>query len=183
MARQILPEEQFQDNGQVTEEIIEVEKAPISTGTMGEETIITADEMNKLFHEWTANGQNNLYVNLSLAERIRKYLEYQEELDPLKEKLAERIYKPYLVEINKNTLYKEFEIHVNGKYITKECCYDFGGFFCIINVRAFKVILSSIGNPYAPYIPNSTTSYIDILGYVIANGGSYIFDNGYKLTI
>ena len=139
--------------------------------------LITSTEIDKLYHEWDLNGQNDLFINPSLAERIRKYLAYQEELDPLKSQLAERIYKPFITAINDKSGYKNFQISVNKKAVTSTSCYLYEGYYKIIHVSAFKSILASIGNPYAPYINASLKQYVDFLAYTIANGGSYDFDD------
>lgn len=140
--------------------------------------LISSSEIDKLYHEWDLNGQNDLFINPSLAERIKKYLAYQEELDPLKSQLAERIYKPFLITttLNKNS-YDNLDIKVNGKKVVCTSCYLYEGFYKIIHVSAFKSILTSIGNPYAPYINTSLGHYVDFLAYTIANGGSFEFDD------
>lgn len=144
--------------------------------------LITSGEMDKLFHEWDASGQNDLFVNPTLAERIRQYLAYQEELDPLKEQLAERIYKPYLVDVS-TANYRNFTISVNNSTVVETSCYLYNGYYKIISVSSFKCILAHIRNPYAPYINGMSNEYVDFCAYVIANGGSFVFDNGWHITL
>lgn len=184
MPRQIIaeePQQEEQDEQQVASSGSSVSDSVTTTantsGINGESTIITAHEMEKLFHEWDINGKNNLCINPTLAERIQKYLEYQEQLDPLKAKLAERIYKPYLITINPSEVKtKYFNIYVNEVELRQEAFYPLGNFYRVTHICALKTVLTSIGNSYALYIDASKNQFVDFLGYVIANGGSFKYD-------
>lgn len=156
-------------------------ETPVTSGqilTPGVDNIlITSDEIVKLYNEWDLTGKNDLFINPSLAERIRQYLKYQEELDPLKTQLAERIYKPFIVTSFGRGNYKNFDILVNGKLVAGTRNYLYEGYYKIIHVSAFKSILAFIQNPYAPYIDASAEQYVDFQAYVIANNGSYKFES------
>ena len=156
-------------------------ETPVTSGqilTPGVDNIlITSDEIVKLYNEWDLTGKNDLFINPSLAERIRQYLKYQEELDPLKTQLAERIYKPFIVTSFGKGNYKNFDILVNGKLVAETRNYLYEGYYKIIHVSAFKSILAFIQNPYAPYIDASAEQYVDFQAYVIANNGSYKFES------
>lgn len=189
MGRQIFaeePQQEEQDEQQVTPTESSVSDSVTTTNTSaidGESTIITAREMKKLFNEWDANGKNDLCINPTLAERIQKYLEYQEQLDPLKAKLAERIYKPYLIAVSSEPDHRDFSLYVNEYFVLKAPFYLFDNLYQLVNIITFKRFLSHIGNPYALYMDASKKLYIDIHAYVIANGGSLSFNEGYHITL
>ncbi len=185
MPRQIIaeePQQEEQDEQQLASAESSVSDSVTTTantsGINGESTIITAREMEKLFHEWNANGQNDLCINQTLAERIQQYLDYQEQLDPLRAKLAERIYRPYLITISPSEVKsKPFNIYVNNAKLRQEHFLPLGDFYRATHICALKTVLTFIGNPYAIYIDASKDQFVDLLGYVIANGGSFKYDN------
>lgn len=192
MSRQIIVDEAHQDGqeaGTTEQNIIsEGTQAQGSTflPTVGQDSVlISSDEMDRLFHEWDANGKNDLYINPTMAERIRQYLAYQEELDPLKAKLAERIYKPYLVTPDRSDDYSNVNIKINNSdALITTSAYILANYYKAIPVVSFKAILVALRNPYALYIPNTPKQYVDFLAYVIANGGEWKFSsNTYSITL
>ena len=91
--------------------------------------------------------------------------------------MAERIYKPFLVPITNTEKFKQFSLIVNTVTVVETRFYSWEGYYKIIHASSFKSVLAFIKNPYAPYISVSNNQYIDVLAWVIANGGSYEFCN------
>lgn len=183
MPRKILTEEPVHSNRQ------EEQQSTVSKGnvtvieTSEESTLITSLEMEKLFHEWSVTGKNDLMINPTLAERIRQYLRYHEELDPLKVQLAERIYKPFVINC-KSEEYRSFGLYINSKKIQDFHFYRLNDIFSAIHISTFRFILTKLRSPYAPYIDVSKQLFIDIMAYVLANNGDCVFDGGaYRITL
>ena len=88
--RQIIPMEQPSSveeentSGTIQQSIVLPEANGKSSLQLPDGVLITSGEIEKVFNEWKANGENDLVVISNLAERIRQYLAYQEELDPLR---------------------------------------------------------------------------------------------------
>lgn len=136
--------------------------------------LITSGEIEKVFNEWKANGENDLVVIPNLAERIRQYLAYQEELDPLKEELAERIYKPYICY---GTDGKEAKLIVNNDFVATVKIYKtYSGIYQCMEVYGFKKMLLHLKNPYAIWIKEQRAERdvctgVDVGAYIAQNGG------------
>lgn len=183
MSRRIITEEPVHFDGQ------EEQQSTVSKGnvtvieTSEESTLIASPEMEKLFDEWSATGKNDLMINPTLAERIRQYLHYQEELDPLKVQLAERIYKPFVVNCE-NDVYKSFNLYVNGQWMCHSNFYLFNHLFIAIHISTFRYILAQVQNHYAPYIDVSKQLFIDIKTYALINNGNCVYeDKSYYVTL
>lgn len=182
MPRTILTEEPVHSDGQEEQQSTVSKENVTVIETSEESTLITSPEMEKLFYEWSVTGKNDLMINPTLAERIRQYLRYQEELDPLKVQLAERIYKPFVV--NCDTEYKCFDLCVNEQKLGKFNFYLFDNFYRVIHISTFRYILTQVRNPYVPYIDVSKELFIDIGAYALTNNGKYIFKDGtYYVTL
>lgn len=179
MARQIFAENPIEGNKQdsAVQEQNDVEDVNHNIMNDEEATIITASEMEKLFHEWDVNGHNDLSINSSLADRIQQYLAYQEELDPLRTKLAQRIYKPYTV-ISNNSINLYVELLLNNKRVEYIKIYKFKDTYRLINVSDFKLLLLQLKNPYAAWIleTDNNNEKVDLKSYVISNGGTFECD-------
>lgn len=134
--------------------------------------IITAEEMEKAIFEFNQNGKNDLTINPSLAERIRQYLAYQEELTPLFQKLAERLYLPYLEESNG---YIDVTMYVNNTQVNKITLYKSGVSYeyQVVTIQAFKQFLCYLKNPYAIWIENKRGG-VNIATYVHSQGGTFM---------
>lgn len=132
--------------------------------------IISADDMEKLLHEWNVNGKNDLLVDSTLADRIRQYIKYQEELDPLKKDMAKRVYSPFKVYEDSN-ISLSFEVHLNEIFIAEIPIYKANGLYRLININDFKFILIALHNPFAPWI--NEEGQMDLMSYMISIGYSY----------
>ncbi len=184
MARQIFAEEQPKEE-QATEKS-QVQQAENQQNFIPldgkDQVIIQADEMEKLFNEWDANGHNDLSINPTLKQRIEQYLEYQEELDPLREKMAERIWKPYRCPGEEG---KKVTFEVNFKTITNTPLHNYSGskISGVVTLADFKLILIAVENPYAKWIKGDNKIGIDLRSYVIANGGTFEYNYVFEKVI
>lgn len=176
MARQIFAEANTQEKPvQEDQEKKTVEHSTPISQSDEEQVIITADEMTKLLNEWDATGRNDLSVNHTLGQRIEEYLDYQDEMDPLRAKLAERIYKPYIVNPSDNNLYRT-KVYLNNDFIcTARAHVDTNAeiYTGVMNLSTFKTILIALQNPYAPWIQTNENIAIDVKSYIIKNGGTF----------
>lgn len=171
MARQIFAEEQNTLAENAGEEVIgREESAALDNAKDG--IIVYADEMEKLFHEWDANGKNDLYVNSTLADRIRQYLDYQTEMDPLRKEMAARIYAPFEVngDFSGNSA-NNASVYVDDKFLAIMKVYEYAGSKRVVRICDFKTILMALDNPYAYWIDND--GYVDLKGYIASTGCSY----------
>lgn len=174
MARPILAEEQNTVHKGVVEDVSPVKKN-LESDNDEYKMIIRADEMEKLFHEWDANGKNDLYVNSTLAERIEEYIEYQEKMDPLRKKMAARIYAPFKVDDNK-VRKASADVELNDiPVVTNIDVFEYAGSKRVIRINDFKIILGALNNPYAYWIDE--TGLVDLKGYILSIGGSYSYND------
>ncbi len=177
MARKIISEEITKKENEQSEVQEVAEQPSFMDSDDGGSTLITAAELTKLFHEWDANGNTDLVVNDSLAQRIEQYLAYQEQMDPLKRKLAKRIYQPYVVSNGYDR--QNSYLYVNGNYVgkVKIYCVRTGEYnYRILELSDFKALLITIGNPYAIWIETDVRMAIDAYSYVVDNGGTFSYD-------
>lgn len=144
----------------------------------GEKKLVSAGELTKLFHEWDASGNNDLYVNHSLAKRIEEYLEYQEQMDPLKTRLAERIYVPYKCSVSITSKPYDRVLYVNKKKVCTVSTYEYGGRARIMLVTDFKNLLIAMEHPYATWIPEND-DMVDFCAFVSDKGGKVEFEFKY----
>lgn len=176
MPRQILPEGQ-----EGKEDQAQIQGSAIEETSFGFASL-SADELDKLFHEWDASGKNDLLVEPDLANRVREYLAHQKELDALRLELAERIYKPFEVEITGNPLISP-DIYVNGtRVFVSTGLYKFGSSPCVINLSAFKSVALALGNSHASYITENKKIGVNLFAYLASIGKSYDY-NGYSIRI
>lgn len=143
------------------------------------QVLVSSYELTQLFNEWNQNGQNDLAINPSLSDRIQQYLNYQEELDPLRAKLAERIYKPFVDTPHDD--YKDLRFFINSDYITSGNIFareSENSYYRLITLVTFKCILLALNNPYAPYIVASERTYVDIVTYILSIGMHFKWENG-----
>lgn len=174
MARQIFAEEQNTLAENASEEVI-IREESTALDNAKDGVIVYADEMEKLFHEWDANGKNDLYVNSTLADRIRQYLDYQMEMDPLRKEMAARIYAPF--KVNNDAIGNKgnnTSVYVDGKYLTMMKVYEYAGTKRVVRICDFKTILMAIDNPYACWIDDD--GYVDLKGYITSIGYSYEYE-------
>ena len=171
MPRIIAPLEEKPETVQTAVEAESAEKQ-IEESELSETVLITAKEMEKAIFEFDKNGKNDLTINPSLAERIRQYLAYQEELTPLFQKLAERLYLPY---IEAGTGALEVTMYVNNSMVSKVTLYksDVSYEYQIVTVQEFKQFLCYLKNPYARWIENKRGG-VNVATYVHAQGGTFM---------
>lgn len=178
MPRPILTEEQPKTEAVEQNNISEENKIIANNKDIlaGETTIITAEEMRRACNEWNENGQNDFNINANLAERIRQYLEYREEIDPLMAKMAERIYKPYIVDVNREQSEIEAAILLNNtKIIPQTKLFKISGQTKgpqLISISDFKRLIIALKNPYGIYINVQEEIYIDVKSYIYMIGGN-----------
>lgn len=177
--RQIIPMEQPSSveeentSGTIQQSIVLPEANGKSSLQLPDGVLITSGEIEKVFNEWKANGENDLVVISNLAERIRQYLAYQEELDPLKEELAKRIYKPYGC---RGTDGKEARLIVNNDFVATVKIYKtHSGVYQCMEVYGFKKMLLHLKNPYAIWMKEQKD---ESDGCTVVDAGAYIAQNG-----
>ncbi|MCI8396926.1 MAG: hypothetical protein HFJ52_04600 [Clostridia bacterium] len=182
--RQIIPMEMPTDDEQTqiaqkpAENVVAIPASATASKDLSqrpEGVLITSSEIEAVFNEWKANEENDLVVIPDLAKRIKQYLDYQKELDPLKEELAVRIYKPYLCEATDSVKAK---MYVNNDFIaTVEVYTSKIGMNHCITISAFKMLLLHLKNPYALWIKQTDACVkVDVRAYIVQNGGSYEFE-------
>ncbi len=175
MARKIISEEITKKENEQSEVQEVAEQSSVMASDDVGSTLITAAELTKLFREWDANGNADLVVNESLAQRIEQYLAYQEQLDPLKRKLAKRIYQPYVC-IGYEEVFADLYVNSNHIGRVKIYCARVGEYnYRILKLVDFKALLITIGNPYAIWIENKNDE-VNAYEYVVANGGTFLYD-------
>lgn len=172
MARQILAEEQNTVPENVAEDVSIIKKDSELEG-LKDGVIVYADEMEKLFHEWDANGKNDLYVNSTLANRIRKYIDYQNEMDPLKKEMAARVYAPFKVAVDSG-ISTTASVYIDNNHITDIKIFEYAGTKRAVRICDFKIILMALDNPYAYWIDED--GEVDLKGYLMSIGCSYKYD-------
>ncbi len=185
MARQIFvePKAENEEEKQQSEtwgkenSATEASKFSSSLNDEGETMIIHSEELAKLFKEWDANGNNDLYINPSLAGRIEQYLEYQERMDPLKRRLVERMYAPYKCTASKQKA-EDCYIYINNKDIGQMQVYRQGAQRRIITVADLKRLLMAMNYPWAIWIQESD-ELVDFWSMLTANGAEIKYDNVY----
>lgn len=162
-----------QEEGYSTEKQLEEHaKSPsnITTSSASGTVILTASEMQKFFRNWEDLGKGDFSVDPNLADSIKAYLTEQEKLAPLREKLAEMIYKPFVVESSyvDTTFNLVFEPHIKAriKFLNTSA----GAPYQLITLSDFKALLLAAGIPYATFIPSKFHTYIDFYSYCMANG-------------
>lgn len=165
----------YSKKGTETSNVIEVDNATVIEHSE-EHTIITATEIERLFHELSITEKNDLTVNPTLPERIQQYLEYQKNLDPLRIQLAERIYKPFIIDYEIKD-YKSFDLFINETRVGLYKFYSLDHFYRVISISTFRCLLACIGNPYFPYIKTSENVLIHLEAYVLFNNGTFKFKN------
>lgn len=176
MPRQILPDVQEGKENQVQKQGLSTEEASFGFASL------SADELDKLFHEWDSSGKNDLLVELDLANRIREYLAHQRELDALRLELAERIYKPFEVAVVNNP-HTNPDIYVYGTLVFDGAgLYKFGASPCVITLSAFKAVALALGNSHASYIPESKEIGVNLFAYLASIGKTYTY-NGFSIRI
>lgn len=170
MARQILPEAQ---EGTTNQNIHE--EAEASATITGKETIISADALKRLFCEWENVERGDLSVDSTLAGTITEYLKYQEELDPLRKKLAARMYLPFIMEkINGCT---DYDIFIDDwRFRVYLCKADNSDKPRGIPLSDLKTIAIALNITYANYFPSIPNTYIDLFSFCNAHGLNFNLD-------
>lgn len=171
MPRTIVPIGQEPENKQANAQAEQEGKRLAGSASLDTE-VITAEEIENLTAEFTRNGKNALVINPNLANRIRQYLEQQEELEPLMEKLVMKWCKRYQED---GTDGDDVWLSVNGKIIGEiELFYGKKSrIYQIVTLMGFKNFLSYVGHPYAKWIPVHSSG-INLATYVFEQGGTFI---------
>lgn len=106
----------------------------------------------------------------TVEQTLRNYLDSQARLDKLREEFANRICLPYICPIESNqTSYSSVDFSFNGKRITKLPIYKYQGTFRATTQTNFKTILLALKTPYAKWISNNDTIFIDIINFSLDN--------------
>lgn len=146
----------------------EASKISFNLTDEGESMLVHSEELTKLFKEWDANGNNDLYINPSLAGRIEQYLEYQERMDPLKRRLTERMYAPYKCTVSKKNT-TDCYFYINRESIGQMKVYQQGDQRRIITVSDLKRLLMAMNYPCAIWIQESD-DLVDFWSMLTNNG-------------
>lgn len=189
MPRQILAEDEARTEEQISEDTIPQGKAILqnSLNAASNECSIRQEEMEKLLNEWTFLGKGDLIVDSTMADRLRKYIAYQEELDPLREQLANRLYSKFSCEIERASDSLEVKVYVDGQdegFYVSIACRTQSESKTYIRLNDFKKILASMKNPYAQYIPeDNRNTRVNIFAFLKSIGASVNWDSyGLKIT-
>ena len=144
------------------------------------EAIIKASELQILLKEFEANGHNDLRINRELLSRIREYLAYQVEADPLKRELAKRFINQYFFaeDVDDMDEYNPVSamLYVNEREIAEIEIFDLSSngnyLYRGVDVDDFILILSAIGNCYSNWIDNlENNNIIDLARFICDIGG------------
>lgn len=141
------------------------------------EVVISSQDMERLFNLW--DGKSALSIDIDLGSKIKRYLEFEEEIKPYRQKIAKKIYEPYLLAEGISNYECRAELYVNNKFIgNSEVLTDFDPDDCsechVVGMKAniFKKVLIVTGCTGAIGIANDDDSEIDIFLYVSAQGGT-----------
>ncbi len=170
MPRQILSETQEEPKSNGTHTASET-----SATTKSNETVLPADVLKRLFCEWENVERGDLSVDTTLAGTITEYLKYQEELDPLRKKLAARMYLPFIMEkINGGT---EYDIFIDDwRFSVYLCKADNSDKPRGIPLSDLKTIAIALNITYANYFPSIPNTYIDLFSFCNAHGLNFNLD-------
>lgn len=173
MNRVIIPEELPKEENQ------EQQVTQSQNVNFGGKVTISAEELEQIFYEWDATGKNDLFVDESIAEKIKAYLAYQKKLKPLRVKLAEEQFERFLV--HDSTLYRKtsvyYTIYLNDVLIGTAKIFYKNEIYGYMYFDDFRIILSSCKNPCAYYPYKDEERIIDVRGWVLEHGGSFKQEN------
>lgn len=143
-----------------------------------EEVVISADQMRMLVNEW--DKDSDLIIDYNLASKIKKFIDYQETLDPLRQKLAKRIYEPYILIADEDSYKKYVEyinsanLYVNGEFISEIAIIIVNSARKGVLLEDFRTILISFRNKMAKWFKDERYIVIDLFAYIASIDGKII---------
>lgn len=139
-----------------------------------ETTLISSDDMQKLFSMWDGN---DLKININLKDKINEFLNYQEEMNALKDKFNTNLFDNFIIySRDTGSTYERNEnyyaaLYINEKFITDILLFSVNHSCRGILLQDFKLILTILGNKNAIWIENDNNTIIDIITYIVSIGG------------
>lgn len=161
----------------------ETSRACLNLTDEGKLMLIRAEELAKLLKKWNENENSDLYINSSLASRIREYLKYQEEIEPLKRGLAERMYSIFKCNVNGKS--RKEELYYNNSSLGKVTTYEMENGNRAMSIRDLKIIMQAMDYQYAMWIPETEekVDYVALLTFYGLIVGSGEITNGWGLFV
>lgn len=166
MPRRIIP---IGEENQTSESMTQEERQ--DTGSQ----ILTSAEMQELLEAWDKSNHSDLIVDEELLSKLRRYVEYEEELTALRKNLARKIWEPYRVE-GDILVTDKCDVFLNGAIKGKFVLGRTGNSkMGLVSLRTFKEFMLYFKEPNAIWIETVEDVWADLSMYVAQKNGTFIY--------